>query len=410
MQGKRILLGISGGIAAYKIANLIRIFIKSGAEVRCIMTPASVDFITPLTVATLSKNEVYVDFWDKKSGTWSNHVELGLWADLFIIAPLTANSLGKMANGLSDNLLLAAYLSARCPVFIAPAMDLDMYNHPTTKRNLDLLESDGVLLLPAQSGELASGLEGVGRMMEPESIFEFAKQYFSTKERFDNRQILITAGPTHEAIDPVRYIGNSSTGRMGIELALNLANQGAKIHLILGPSNLSVSHKNIVTTPVRSADEMLKAVQEKWFNCSVGIFAAAVADYRPAVVATEKIKKKEENLSVELVKNPDILLWAGQNKQDNQFLMGFALETNNEVVNAKEKRVKKNLDAIVLNSLQNEGAGFAHPTNKISIFDKHNNHFDFELKSKRKVAQDIADFLYEQLKKNEKYSISPSTL
>lgn len=396
MQGKRILLGVTGGIAAYKIATLVRYFKKAGADVKIIMTPASVDFISPLTLATLSKNPVYSQYWDANTGEWTNHVELGLWGDVMVIAPATANTLAKMAVGLSDNLLLTTYLSAKCPVFIAPAMDLDMYQHPTTKRNLSLLEQDGIQILPAQKGELASGLNGEGRMMEPEDIFTAIESFLIEGQELQGKKVLVTAGPTFEAIDPVRFIGNHSSGKMGVELAKALRNKGAQVTLVLGPNSIQDDLSGIDVKPIRSAKDLLAVVQEEWAKQDAGIFAAAVADYRPAKVADQKIKKKEDSLTIELVKNPDVLKWAGENKK-NQFLIGFALETNNERENALGKLKAKNLDAIVLNSLQDKGAGFAHDTNKICIFDKNNKMTDFELKSKKSVAQDIVDYLSNRL-------------
>jgi phosphopantothenoylcysteine decarboxylase/phosphopantothenate--cysteine ligase len=399
MQNKRILLGITGGIAAYKIATLIRYFIKSGAEVKCIMTPASVDFISPLTISTLSKNSIYQSFWDAKTGEWSNHVALAAWADVFVIAPCTANSLAKLVSGQSDNLLITTYLSAKCPVFIAPAMDLDMYKHPTTKRNIQSLIDDGNYILPAQSGELASGLSGKGRMMEPEDILKEVRQFFDTVETQDflNKQVLITAGPTYELIDPVRFIGNHSSGKMGVEIALELSRRGASVTLILGPSKLKPKHPNLNCIEIQTAEEMLLEVQKAWSWQDFGIFCAAVADYRPKIVASEKIKKSEHSFSLELIKNPDILLWAGENKE-KQVLIGFALETENESTNALAKLKKKNLDAIVLNSLKNAGAGFGGDTNKITIFGKDNKSLEFQLKSKREVAKDIVDFLFKMEK------------
>ncbi|MCT4561438.1 MAG: bifunctional phosphopantothenoylcysteine decarboxylase/phosphopantothenate--cysteine ligase CoaBC [Crocinitomicaceae bacterium] len=396
MQGKRILLGVTGGIAAYKIATLVRYFKKAGADVKIIMTPASVDFISPLTLATLSKNPVYSQYWDANTGEWTNHVELGLWGDVMVIAPATANTLAKMAVGLSDNLLLTTYLSAKCPVFIAPAMDLDMYQHPTTKRNLSLLEQDGIQILPAQKGELASGLNGEGRMMEPEDIFTAIESFLTKDQELQGKKVLVTAGPPFEAIDPVRFIGNHSSGKMGVELAKALRNKGAQVTLVLGPNSIQDDLTGIDVKPIRSAKDLLAVVQEEWAKQDAGIFAAAVADYRPAKVADQKIKKKEDALTIELVKNPDVLKWAGENKK-NQFLIGFALETNNEKENALGKLKAKNLDAIVLNSLQDKGAGFAHDTNKICIFDKNNKMTDFELKSKKSVAQDIVDYLSNRL-------------
>jgi len=393
MQNKRILLGITGGIAAYKIASLVRLFIKAGAEVRCIMTPASCDFITPLTLATLSKNDVIQSFWNEETGTWSNHVDLGMWADVFVIAPLTASSMSKMVQGNSDNVLLAAYLSAKCPVIAAPAMDLDMYQHPSTLTNLAALKAFGVQVIPANSGELASGLVGEGRMAEPEEIFDFVESFLNQSEDFTDKSILVTAGPTHEAIDPVRFIGNQSTGKMGIAIANAFLMRGANVCLVLGPSAEKLEHPNLELIRVTSALDMLQAVQDKWSTQDIGVFSAAVADYRPKEVAQQKIKKKENEMAITLVKNPDILAWAGSNKKDQQVLVGFALETNNEEENAAEKLRKKNLDFIVLNSLNDSGAGFAHATNKITILDKNNKSESFELKSKTEVAEDILNYL-----------------
>jgi phosphopantothenoylcysteine decarboxylase/phosphopantothenate--cysteine ligase len=401
MRGKRILLGITGGIAAYKIAFLIRLLKKSGAEVKCIMTPASSDFISPLVVSTLSENPVGIEFWNKKDGSWNNHVEYGLWADVFVVAPLTANTLSKMAQGGCDNLLLATYLSMRSRTIVAPAMDLDMYAHPTTKRNLKQLHEDGALMIPAEDGELASGLSGEGRMAEPETIFNFISNYFDAQlePEFKGKEVLITAGPTYELIDPVRFIGNHSSGKMGYRIAEELLNRGAKVTLVSGPTNQHLEHENLSLISIRSAEEMLDAVQKNWSNAAIGIFAAAVADYRPKSKVDQKIKKSDEELSIELVKNPDILKWAGENKASNQLLMGFALETNDLVENGASKLQKKNLDAIVLNSLQDKGAGFGVDTNKISILDTHNNLEEFELKPKAEVARDIVDYLKKKIVK-----------
>ncbi len=396
MQGKRILLGITGGIAAYKIAELIRLLTKSGAEVKCIMTPASCDFITPLTVSTLSKNPVAIHFWDKDSGEWENHVELGGWADLFLIAPLTANSLAKMVSGLSDNLLITTYLSAKCPVMVAPAMDLDMYIHPSTKRNLSVLENDGVNVLPVGSGELASGLVGKGRMLEPLELFDSIQDFFKVKSTFEGKHFLITAGPTYELIDPVRFIGNHSSGKMGFALAKELLERGAHVTLVSGPTKEELSHSKLDFIRISSAEQMLKAVQDVWGDVDGGVFAAAVADYRPKIVADKKIKKKSDELTIELVKNPDILAWAGENKK-NQLLVGFALETNDLIENAQSKLKKKNLDLIVANSLENKGAGFGHDTNKVTILDTSNNLIDLELMKKNQVAKSIVDIIEQKL-------------
>jgi phosphopantothenoylcysteine decarboxylase/phosphopantothenate--cysteine ligase len=393
MQGKRILLGITGGIAAYKIAFLIRLLKKSGAEVKCIMTPASCDFISPLVVSTLSENPVGIEFWNKQTGEWTNHVEYGLWADLFIIAPLTANSLSKMAHGSCDNLLLASYLSMKCPTIVAPAMDLDMHAHPSTLRNMAIIEKDGVEVIPAENGQLASGLEGDGRMAEPETILAAIEMHFALKEgRLKGKKVLITAGPTYEALDPVRFIGNHSSGKMGFELASKCLKEGAEVILVTGPTNLTLKNKRLQLVRIKSAEEMLSKVQEHWSKQDFGIFSAAVADYRPTTVSDQKIKKNDEDLHIDLVKNPDILAWAGQHKEA-QKLVGFALETNNATEYGMKKLQSKNLDMIVINTLEDKGAGFAHDTNKISILDSHNNLLSFELKPKSAVAEDIVDYM-----------------
>lgn len=397
MNGKRILLGITGGIAAYKIAFLIRLLKKKGAEVKCIMTPASCDFISPLTISTLSNNPVAIEFWNKKDGTWENHVDLGMWPDIFLIAPLTANTLSKLANGQSDNLLTATYLSAKCPVLIAPAMDLDMYAHPSTKRNLDILKKDGVQIIPAEKGFLASGLEGEGRMAEPENIIDSLGDFFATSDELKDKTVLITAGPTYENIDPVRFIGNRSTGKMGYRIAETLLSKGAHVILVSGPSNETLNHSKLKTYNVESALEMMSIVQDYWKNANIGIFAAAVADYRPEHVADQKIKKKDEELTITLIKNPDILKWAGENKSNKQFLVGFALETERAIEHATSKLQAKNLDLIVVNTLEDKGAGFGGDTNKIHLLDKYNNLTSFELKSKKEVAQDIVQTLIQKI-------------
>ena len=396
MQGKRILLGITGGIAAYKIAFLVRLLKKSGAEVKCILTPASSDFISPLVLATLSENPVGIEFWDKKTGVWTNHVEYGIWADVFLIAPLTANSLAKLANGSCDNLLLATYLSMKGQTIVAPAMDLDMYAHPATKRNLAQLYKDNVRVIPAESGQLASGLEGEGRMAEPETIFAVLQEFFSIHSdslQLQGKKVLITAGPTYEAIDPVRFIGNYSSGKMGFEIAKDCLRKGANVVLVSGPTKEVLAHPNVTLLSVNSADEMLEIVQSEWHNCDYGIFSAAVADYRPKDKVFQKIKKSEDSLTLELVKNPDILAWAGENKKESQVLVGFALETNNLLENSTDKLKRKNLNLIVMNTLEDKGAGFAGDTNKISILDNHNNFTSFELKSKSEVATDIVEYM-----------------
>lgn len=392
MENKHILIGVTAGIAAYKTATLIRYFKKLGAEVKVIMTPASSDFITPLTLATLSQNPVAIDWYDKSNGVWTNHVELAKWADVFVIAPLTASSLSKLAHGEADNLLVATYLSATCPIVVAPAMDLDMYQHPTTQRNLDKLQQDGVTIIPAEDGFLASGLHGQGRMQEPETIGEFVRNFTSKEQPFRDKKILITAGPTHENIDPVRFIGNSSTGKMGFEIAHQLLQLGAEVFLIAGPTHQKLVADKLHRIDVTSAEEMLLEVQKYWNQCQIGIFSAAVSDYRPVKKESQKIKKDNESMHIELVKNPDILKWAGENKK-GQFLLGFALETQDAINYAKGKIVAKNLDAIVVNSLEDKGAGFGETTNLIKIIDRSNKIYNFELKDKRLVAKDIVEFI-----------------
>ncbi|MGB5818231.1 MAG: bifunctional phosphopantothenoylcysteine decarboxylase/phosphopantothenate--cysteine ligase CoaBC [Saonia sp.] len=391
LGGKNVLLGITGGIAAYKTTFLVRLLIKAGANVKVILTESAGSFVSPLTLATLSKNAVLSSFVNEDgegSVDWNNHVELGLWADLMLVAPATANTLSKMANGTCDNLLLAAYLSAKCPVFFAPAMDLDMYKHPSTKATFDKLDTFGNIMISATSGELASGLYGEGRMAEPENIVDFINDYLSKGLPLSGKKVLITAGPTYEAIDPVRFIGNHSSGLMGCELAKVSGNLGAEVVLVLGPSHLSVQHHLIHTIRITSADEMYQAVHANYASMDIVICAAAVADYKPKMVADQKIKKNEEELTIDLVKNKDILLSLGEQKE-NQFLVGFALETENEVENAQGKLKRKNLDAIVLNSLNDSGAGFGKPTNKISFIDKNLRIKTFDVKTKAEVASDI---------------------
>ncbi len=390
LNGKKILLGISGGIAAYKTASLVRLFIKTGAHVQVIMTPASKDFITPLTLSTLSKNAVYSSFYDQESENekWNNHVELGLWADIMIIAPATANTLSKMANGTCDNLLIATYLSAKCPVYFAPAMDLDMYKHPSTLESFTKLKGFGDTIIPAENGELASGLSGEGRMAEPENILRFLESDLESKLPLKGKKILITAGPTYEAIDPVRFIGNHSTGKMGFDIAQCAANLGASVILVTGPTYLKLSHNLVKIIRVVSAQEMFDACHIYFDDVDVAIAAAAVADYKPKNTALQKIKKDAVDFTIELEKTKDILGSFGENKK-NQFLIGFALETENEIENAKLKIQKKNLDLIVLNSLQDEGAGFGKPTNKVTFIDKFFNVEPMQLKSKEAVSIDI---------------------
>ena len=390
LSGKNILLGVSAGIAAYKSAFLVREFIKAGAIVKVVMTPASKDFVTPLTLSTLSKNPVESHFYEKEDDNelWNNHVELGLWADYFIIAPATANTMSKMAHGTCDNLLLATYLSAKCPVYIAPAMDLDMYKHQSTTNTFNKLESFGNTIIPATSGELASGLVGKGRMAEPEDIVEFVAKDILSQLPLKGKTVLITAGPTYEAIDPVRFIGNHSSGKMGFELAKTAANLGAEVILISGPTNQTVNHGLITVVPVVSAQDMYEAAHKYFNTIDITICAAAVADYKPKTVATNKIKKKDATLTLALEKTKDVLASLGEIKK-HQFLVGFALETNNEVENAKSKLNRKNLDLIVLNSLNDKGAGFKSETNKVTLIFKDESLKEFQLKSKSDVAKDI---------------------
>jgi len=398
LSGKKILIAISGGIAAYKIHFLIRDFVKKGADIQVIMTPDAENFVTKLSISTLSKNPVYSDFYGD-NGTWNSHVEMALWADVMIVAPCTASTLAKMVHGICDNLLIATYMSAKCPVFIAPAMDLDMYAHPSTKKNLALAESYGHIIIPAENGELASGLVGQGRMAEPETIAKTIEDFFQAgqKETLKGKTVLITAGPTYEAIDPVRFIGNHSSGKMGFSLAEEAAARGAEVILISGPTAQKAGHQNIQLHKVTSAREMLDKVFEFYDRTDIDIASAAVADYAPKEAAKEKIKKNDDHLTIELVKNPDILKTMGERKT-RQFLVGFALETQNEEENAKAKLEKKNLDMIVLNSLRDEGAGFKNDTNKIKIFTRTEKKA-FDLKSKEEVAKDILDFLEAQLLK-----------
>lgn len=398
LKDKNILLGITAGIAAYKSASLVRLFIKAGANVKVVMTPASKDFITPLTLSTLSKNPVYSSFVDEEDDgqVWNNHVELGLWADYFVIAPATANTMAKMANGVCDNILLATYLSAKCPVYFAPAMDLDMYKHESTKTSFEKLTSYGNKMIPAGTGELASGLVGEGRMAEPEDIVDFIEKDILDQLPLRGKQVIITAGPTYEAIDPVRFIGNHSSGKMGFEIARAAANLGAKVILVSGPTHQKITHSLVEVKPVVSAEEMYTEVHKYYESSDIAILSAAVADYRPKTVANQKIKKKETTFSIELEKTKDILKSLGEIKK-NQFLVGFALETNNEIVNAKGKLQSKNLDLIVLNSLQDKGAGFGVSTNKVTFITSSNDIIEHELKSKADVAQDLMHQILKQL-------------
>ncbi|MFI8378135.1 bifunctional phosphopantothenoylcysteine decarboxylase/phosphopantothenate--cysteine ligase CoaBC [Leeuwenhoekiella sp. NPDC079379] len=398
LSGKKVLLGVTAGIAAYKAAILVRGFIKAGAEVRVIMTPEAKDFVTPLTLSTLSKNEVYSTFVsdDNENAVWNNHVELGLWADFFVIAPATANTLSKMTSGASDNLLLATYLSAKCPVYFAPAMDLDMYKHPSTHHSFEALTSYGNIMIPATSGELASGLEGQGRMAEPEDIVRFIEDDILSKLPLKGKKLLITAGPTYEAIDPVRFIGNHSSGKMGFEIAEASARQGAEVFLITGPTHLQTKSKLITTIRVTSAGEMFDAVTNKFDQVDIAIAAAAVADYRPSRVADQKIKKKESALVINLEPTQDILAYMGSVKK-NQFLVGFALETENEVDNAKGKLQRKNLNLIVLNSLNDTGAGFKTETNKVTFIKQDGTVLPQNLKTKTEVAEDLLNLILKEI-------------
>lgn len=394
LNKKRILIGICGGIAAYKVAYLVRHCVKAGAEVKVIMTESAKSFIGPLTLSTLSKNPVYSDFFEKETGSWSNHVELALWADLFVIAPATSNTIAKMATGICDNLLLATYFSAKSKVYIAPAMDLDMSDHPSLVRNLKQLEQDGVGIIPFEHGELASGLVGNGRMASPEIIHSVLEDHFTSNTDFEKKKILVNAGPTHESIDPVRFIGNRSTGKMGVAIANELASRGANVELVLGPTSESFTfHPNIHVSNIQTAQEMRDTCTKLFSGCDAAILSAAVADFTPKVKTDTKIKKTANTLTIELVKTPDTLKELGQLKTDKQVLVGFALETDNELANAKDKLERKNLDLIILNSLSDKGAGFGHDTNKVTTIDKTGEICTFGLKSKTQVAIDIVDKL-----------------
>lgn len=392
LKGKHIILGISGGIAAYKSVYLLRLLIKAGAEVQVVITPSGKEFITPVTLSALSGKPVVSEFFTANTGEWHSHVDLGLWADAMVIAPATASTIAKMANGVADNMLITTYLSAKAPVFVAPAMDLDMFAHPTTQRNIELLRSYGNHIIEPTSGELASHLVGKGRMAEPESIVAQLEDFFKKGEVLKDKHVLITAGPTYEKIDPVRFIGNYSTGKMGYALAEEVANRGATVTLVSGPVSIKAKHPSISVINIESAREMHDRCIEQFPSSDIAIMCAAVADYAPENTATEKIKREKDEIPViKLVKNPDIAASLGQIKKESQKLIGFALETNNEVTNAQDKLKRKNLDAIVLNSLQDKGAGFGTDTNKISIFFANGNRQDFPLKSKTEVAKDIID-------------------
>jgi phosphopantothenoylcysteine decarboxylase/phosphopantothenate--cysteine ligase len=395
LKGKKIIIGITASIAAYKIPLLVRLLKKAGAEVQIIITPAAKDFVTPLTLSTLSGNPVLSELYDKQNGSWNSHVDLGLWADLFLIAPASANTMGKMTHGIADNLLLTTYLSARSPVFIAPAMDLDMYKHPSTKHNIELLRSYGHHVIEPTEGELASGLCGAGRMEEPEVMFDIIQKFFKKKTKLSDKRVLVSAGPTYEAIDPVRFIGNHSSGKMGFAIADELASRGAEVTLVCGPVNMSTKHAHINRIDVTSASEMYDACIEHFENMDMGIMAAAIADFTPSDVAMQKIKKGDRAPEIKLQPTKDVLKEMGVQKKDNQLLIGFALETNDEVANALKKLHKKNLDLIVLNSLQDPGAGFKHATNQVSLIDRDEHIQAYELKNKDDVARDIVNRIEE---------------
>lgn len=392
LKGKHIVLGITGSIAAYKAASLARLFIKAGAEVQIVITPAGKEFITPVTLSALTGKPVVSEFFTANDGTWHSHVDLGLWADLMIIAPATASTIGKMAHGIADNMLMTTYLSMKAPVFVAPAMDLDMFAHPTTQHNLNLLKSYGNTIIEPEAGELASHLVGKGRMEEPEKIFEVVTCFFESQNKLAGKKIVITAGPTYEKIDPVRFIGNYSSGKMGFALAETCAEYGAEVILISGPVNLTLNHPNIKRIDVESAEQMYNTAIEQFATADSAILCAAVADYRPKQKEDSKIKRKSDEMDLKLVKNRDIAASLGAMKTKKQTLIGFALETDHEYENALKKIETKNLDFIVLNSLNDKGAGFQHDTNKISIIDKHGSRTDFDLKTKKEVAHDIIEF------------------
>jgi len=389
VEGKKILLGICGSIAAYKSILLTRLLIKAGAEVKVVMTPSARDFVTPLSVSTISKNEVLSDLF--LNDTWTNHVQLGRWADVMLIAPLSCNTLAKMANGICDNLLLATYLSATCPVVVAPAMDEDMWKHPSTKANVEKLESFGNRVIPVEKGELASGLYGDGRMAEPEQIISFLEMNFFFSTELKGKKALVTAGPTHEPFDPVRFIGNQSTGKMGVAIALELAQRGAAVDLVLGPSSIEISDPRIRVIRVQSAAEMYNACVEIFPSVRIAVMSAAVADYTPVTFSSEKIKKNSDTFTLELSRTKDILHDLGEQKKSGQILVGFALENKDEMAYARKKLKSKNADMIVLNSLNDAGAGFGFDTNQVTIFEKNGEEIPYKQKSKQQVARDIVD-------------------
>ncbi|WP_270542849.1 bifunctional phosphopantothenoylcysteine decarboxylase/phosphopantothenate--cysteine ligase CoaBC [Butyricimonas paravirosa] len=397
LKGKHIILGVTGSIAAYKAATLTRLLVKEGASVKVVMTPLAKEFITPLTMATLSKSPIMVDFYNPENGDWNSHVDLGLWADLYLIAPASANTIGKMAGGIADNLLLTTYLSAKCPVMVAPAMDLDMYKHPATQRNLKVLQSFGNIIIEPESGELASGLIGKGRMEEPERIVAFITDYFARQADFKGKKVVVTAGPTYEKIDPVRFIGNYSSGKMGLAIAEELAGRGAEVVLVCGPVNLKTSHPAIRRVDVESAAQMYEVTSKEFVNSDVAVLSAAVADFTPKEKADHKIKRGKDDLLLELLATKDIAAELGRIKTVSQLLVGFALETNDEEMNALSKMQRKNLDMIVLNSLNDKGAGFSVDTNKVTILDKAGDKTVYELKTKVEVAKDIVDQIASRL-------------
>ena len=397
LKGKHIILGVTGSSAAYKAATLTRLLVKEGASVKVVMTPLAKEFITPLTMATLSKSPIMVDFYNPENGDWNSHVDLGLWADLYLIAPASANTIGKMAGGIADNLLLTTYLSAKCPVMVAPAMDLDMYQHPATQRNLQILQSFGNIIIEPESGELASGLIGKGRMAEPEQIVTFITDYFAKRTDFKGKRVLVTAGPTYEKIDPVRFIGNYSSGKMGLAIAEELAGRGAEVILVCGPVNLKTRHPSIHRVDVESAAQMYEVASREFETCDIAVLSAAVADFTPKEKADRKIKRGKEDLVLELLPTRDIAAELGHVKKASQMLVGFALETNDEENNAFSKMQRKNLDMIVLNSLNDKGAGFGGDTNKVTIMDRTGGKTVYELKTKTEVARDIVNEIESRL-------------
>lgn len=397
LKGKHIILGVTGSIAAYKAATLTRLLVKEGASVKVVMTPLAKEFITPLTMATLSKSPIMVDFYNPENGDWNSHVDLGLWADLYLIAPASANTIGKMAGGIADNLLLTTYLSAKCPVMVAPAMDLDMYRHPATQCNLQVLRSFGNIIIEPESGELASGLVGKGRMEEPEQIVAFVKDYFVKQADFKGKRVLVTAGPTYEKIDPVRFIGNYSSGKMGLAIAEELAGRGAEVIFVCGPVNLKTRHPAIHRVDVESAAQMYEAASREFETCDIAVLSAAVADFTPREKSDRKIKRGKDDLVLELLPTKDIAAELGYVKKVSQMLVGFALETNDEENNALAKMRRKNLDMIVLNSLNDKGAGFGGDTNKVTIMDSVGGKTVYDLKTKTEVARDIVNEIASRL-------------